>query len=100
MEIPVEIDYSRTFAGCAPDAWEAEYLANVVDEDHLCSQPLRESEAAPGREAAVPFDEEPVGHAVPEDWYDQWYKYVDESAEIRDFARQSELEDKYEHSRD
>jgi hypothetical protein len=32
IEIPVEQDYSTCFAGCDPDAWEQEYLANVEPE--------------------------------------------------------------------
>ena len=33
MEIPVEVDYGREFAGTDFAAWGAEYLANVVDAD-------------------------------------------------------------------
>jgi hypothetical protein len=35
LEIPVGIDYTSTFDGCAFDAWEQEYLANVQPQQHV-----------------------------------------------------------------
>ena len=35
LEIPVEVDYSRAFAGCDPVSWEQEYLLNVCPEEWL-----------------------------------------------------------------
>ncbi len=69
LEIPVGIDYASTFGGCAFDAWEQEYLANVQPQQHVramtqVSEPLH----------ASPLDEKPT-----DDWYENWVDYTEDN---------------------
>jgi hypothetical protein len=62
-EIPVEVDYSRPFPGCDTDAWENEYLTNVLPEILALEN---EVSSLSGPVAANYFDDE----SWEEDWGD------------------------------
>jgi proteasome lid subunit RPN8/RPN11 len=66
IEIPVEVDYSRPFAGSDLDAWEDEYLANVQ---------IDPNDFMVGLAADQP------GELLSDRWLlDDWSEYVDEDA--------------------
>lgn len=65
-EIPVDVDYSRSFGATEPDAWEQEYLANMH-----AAQPVRSMAAELEPAFASPFDEEPTNS-----WYESWFDYA------------------------
>ena len=67
IEIPVGIDYSRSFGHCDREAWEQEYLANVRPQQ----LPLFGSHQT-NAVSASPFDEE-----LSDEWLDSWHDYVD-----------------------
>ena len=73
FEIPVDIDYTRSFGGCEPDTWDHEYLTNVQPQPTVgraCS--------AMGPILAVPFDEEPLG-----EWYESWLDYTEDDENLK-----------------
>ena len=74
IEIPVSVDYSRSFGACEHDAWEDEYLVNV-----LAEQPERglARELEPTRTS--PFEEEPTI-----EWYDDWFHYVADGEDVEE----------------
>ena len=73
IELPVSIDYSRSFRASQPDAWEVEYLTNIH-----AAQPLRGEAAEWEPVLPSPLEEEP-----PHSWYESWFDYAadDENAE-------------------
>ena len=63
IELPVSVDYSKSFDGSDPDAWEKEYLTNVHP------QPSLRRHASPFQPFhASPFDPEPTDF-----WRDGWF---------------------------
>lgn len=74
VEVPVGVDYSRSFGASDVDAWEQEYLANVHAEQltHGAASTL---EPIP----ASPFDEEPT-----DDWYESWFDYAAEEEDAEE----------------
>ena len=73
VEIPIGVDYTRTFDGCDPDEWESEYLANVQPR-----QAGRTRLSALEPSIASPFDEEPAS-----EWYDSWADYAEDDDVVK-----------------
>lgn len=63
-EPAVEIDCSHPFPGSDRDAWDQEYLANVLVADWMW-------EPQPAPQSGAPCE-------VPESWYDAWHAYADD----------------------
>lgn len=74
VEIPVSVDYSRSFGAADPDAWEQEYLANIHAE-----QPTRGTASTLESVLASPFDEEPT-----DAWYESWFDYAAEEEDAEE----------------
>jgi len=72
-EIPVDVDYMRSFGGCEPDAWEHEYLANVRPQ-----QPVGRTCAAMEAVLRSPFDDEPTS-----EWYESWLDYTEDEENLK-----------------
>lgn len=75
LEIPVEIDCSRSFAGCDNETWKREYLANVYP-DQLAGSTRQSSEPV----FASPVDDEPI-----DDWCESWLDYTNEDEIVEGF---------------
>ena len=73
LEIPVDVDYTQFFAGCEPEVWEHEYLANVQPQQ-VVRNTLSKSEPI----LASPFDEEPTS-----EWYESWLDYTDDEENLK-----------------
>ncbi len=73
IELPVCVDYSRSFLASRPDAWEAEYLTNVHAVQPV---PSESAEWEPVRPS--PLEEDPTNS-----WFESWFDYAadDENAE-------------------
>ncbi len=68
FEVPVEIDYTRSFAACDEADWEQEYLAHVHPQQLLHGNPFMLAPAT-----ASPFDDdERLG-----DWRESWFDYAE-----------------------
>ena len=74
VEIPVSVDYSRSFGAADPDAWEQEYLANIHVE-----QPTRGTSSTLESVLVSPFDEEPT-----DAWYESWFDYAAEEEDAEE----------------
>lgn len=73
IEIPVEVDYSRSFAGSHHQAWENEYLANVQQQEPEQQQQLSANSVA-GRRSLIAS---PVSDEPGDAWYDTWFEYLE-----------------------
>ena len=79
LEIPVGVDYTRPFAGCDPDVWEQEYLANVQPQ-----QPVRR--VPPALEPALePVPASPFGGEPGDEWYESWFDYAEDLENVKGF---------------
>lgn len=74
VEIPVVVDYSRSFGASDLDAWEEEYLANIHVE-----QPSRGTASTLEPVLASPFDDEPT-----DTWYESWFDYAAEEEDAEE----------------
>lgn len=74
VEVPVGVDYSRSFGASDPDVWEQEYLANIHAE-----QPTRGMASTLEPVLASPFDEEPT-----DAWYESWFDYAAEEEDAEE----------------
>ncbi len=75
IEIPVSVDYMRTFGGCDPDSWDCEYLTNVQPQ-----QKVRTTSLASKPTTASPIDDDPTSA-----WYESWSDYVEDKDNVRGF---------------
>ena len=71
LVVPVEVDYSRSFAASDQDAWEQEYLANV----RVASPPLIAQRGI----VYEPGDEDAASTLAAEqdEWSDAWDEFLD-----------------------
>jgi len=72
MGIPITVDYSRPFGGSDSEAWEREYLSNVLPIGQVVNGA---DELEPS--LASPFDEEPT-----DNWYEDWFEYESENETV------------------
>jgi proteasome lid subunit RPN8/RPN11 len=66
LKLPVEVDYSRPFAGSEGDAWQEEYCASV-----------RMPEPKPARTAKLVVPESREEEFIEDGWRDAWGEYAD-----------------------
>jgi len=74
VEVPVGVDYSRSFGASDLDAWEQEFLANVHAE-----QLTRGTALTLEPVVASPFDDERT-----DAWYESWFDYVAEEEDAEE----------------
>jgi len=67
IEIPVQVDYMRSFAGCDRDAWETEYWERVHQEKSITSQ------IATSVSDTASFD----------DWRERWLDYIEDEDHVK-----------------
>ena len=83
LTIPVDVDYGQPFAGSDIDGWEQEYQANVrVSTPSLMTRR--------GTWFGEDNDSLGTGIAPPDEWYDEWSNYVDESTSPPDSHQHKE----------
>lgn len=80
VQLPVEVDYSRPFAGSELEAWQAEYDCCVHRLSPVVTSSQGQVEIVPGERRLVdpwPGEDEPTAQWSVDDWYDAWLDYVE-----------------------